>query len=279
MPDKKKPNNNNKKDRPRHNCLEKGHPKARCPRKFCTACRQFGHAASISEVCFQRYYCGAEDHMKRQCPCLSREAKDLLQKLYRKRQQDSADIKRSSGTSSRMPAASKEAPAEDSRRPESKWQNPDYDHCFWGWEMFILFCSNRCLSRKMGGGARPTVNEPSPLEMLRAALTGLPHLGKIAETQYFDNWVKGLRPAENRTLKEFEKMLAKIRQERELRLKNASFRGCLQLLTAFMEARVSLGNTLSKPTSVPQNPFQAVHTESKEAASRKVAGSEVIKLK
>ena len=45
-----------------------------------------------------------------------------------------------------------------------------------------------------------------------------------------------------------------------------------------MEARVSLSTTLSELTSVPRDPFQAMHTASEEAASSELAGPETIKL-
>ena len=38
------------------------------------------------------------------------------------------------------------------------------------------------------------------------------------------------------------------------------------------------GATLSEPTSVPRDPFQAVHTASEEAASSEIARPEIIKL-
>ena len=285
MTDKKNPNTC-KKDRPRHNCLEEGHPEARCPQKFCTACRQFGHAASVCEIGFQCYYCGAKDHMKRQCPRLSTGARDRLQKLHKKRQQDSADVKRSSGTSSRMPAASKGAPVGDSRRPAmgrgtlNQGTRIPATTTVTGVRKGLSFSAVVGVGQEKGVGMQDsTVNEPSPLEKLRAAVAGLPNLGGIAKTQYFDDRLKELDQQEAELRREFEERLARLSQERErVEAEKREFQRCLQPLTALMEARVSLGTTLSEPTSVPRDPFQAVHTASEEAASSEIARPEIIKL-
>ena len=60
-----------------------------------------------------------------------------------------------------------------------------------------------------------TVNEPSPLEKLRAAVAGLPNLGGIAKTQYFDDRLKELDQQEAELRREFEERLARLSQERE----------------------------------------------------------------
>ena len=90
-----------------NNCLEEEHLKA-----------------DVCEVGFQCYYCRAKNHIKRQCPRLSTEARDRLQKLHQKRQQDSADLRGFSRTSFRKPKVSKEAYVGESRRPAY------YNYCF-----------------------------------------------------------------------------------------------------------------------------------------------------
>ena len=196
MTDKKKSNTSNK-GRPRHNCLEEGHPEARCPQKFCTACRQFGHAASVCEVGFQCYYCGAKDRMKRQCPRLSTGARDWLQKLNKRKQQNSADVKRSSWTSSRMPAASKGAPVGDSRRLAMGRGTLNQSTRISATTTVTEVRKGLSFSAVVGIGQEKgvamqdsTVNEPAPLEKLKAAVAGLPNLEGIVRTQYLDDRLK-----------------------------------------------------------------------------------------
>ena len=98
-----------------------------------------------------------------------------------------------------MPAASKGAPVGDSLRPAVGMGTLNQSTRIPATTTITEVRKGLSFSAVVGVGQRKgvgmqdsTVNEPSPLEKLRAAVAGLPNFGGIAKTQYSDDRLKGL---------------------------------------------------------------------------------------